>query len=78
MLADEAIEKALVALAAVAMAVARLLVQDFFHMGGEGVGILDHRIREIIGAHGRRKRAGGSFIVKRGDVGGGLRFGERG
>ena len=70
MLADEAIEKTFVALAAVAMAVARLLVQDFFHMGREGVGILNYRIREIIGAHGRGKRASGSFIVERRDVGG--------
>ena len=38
--ADEAIEKAFMALAAIAMAVARFLVQNFFHMGGEGVGIL--------------------------------------
>ena len=38
--ADEAIEKAFVALAAIAMAVARFLVQNFFDMGGEGVGIL--------------------------------------
>ena len=38
--ADEAIEKAFVALAAIAMAVARLLVQNFFDMGREGVGIL--------------------------------------
>jgi hypothetical protein len=40
MFADEAIEKAFVALAAIAMAVARFLVQNFLHMGREGVGIL--------------------------------------
>jgi hypothetical protein len=38
--ADEAIEKAFMTLAAIAMAVARFLVQNFFDMGGEGVGIL--------------------------------------
>ena len=78
MLADEAIEKAFVTLAAVAMAVTRLLVQDFFHMGCEGIGILNYRIREIFRAHGRRKRAGRSFIVESGNVGGVLRLGEWG
>src|ERR1700730_1229825 len=38
--ADETIQKAFVALAAVAMAIARFLVQNFFDMSGEGVGIL--------------------------------------
>ena len=38
--ADEAIEKTFMALAAIAMAVARFLVQNFFDMGGQGVGIL--------------------------------------
>ena len=38
--ADKAIEKAFMALAAIAMAVARFLVQNFFHMDGKGVGIL--------------------------------------
>ena len=38
--ADEAIEKALMPLAAIAMAVARFLVQNFFHLGGKRVGIL--------------------------------------
>ena len=72
--ADEAIEKAFMALTAIAMAVARLLVQNFFHMGGESVGILNYRIRKIIGAHGRRKRAGGSLVVERGDIVCGLRL----
>ena len=78
MLADETIEKTFVALGAIAMAIARLLVENFFHMGREGVSILDHRIRKIIGAHGRRKRAGGSLIVERGDIGEGLRPGSCG
>ena len=77
MFADEAIEKAFVALAAVAMAVARLLVKNFFHVGCEGVGVLHYRIRKIIGAHGRGKRASGSFVMERGYIGSGLGFAKR-
>ncbi len=61
MLADETIEKTFMTLAAVAMAVARLLVQNFFNVSREGVGILDYRVGKIIRAHGRGKRAGGSL-----------------
>jgi hypothetical protein len=39
--ADEAIEKAFMALAAIAVAVARFLVQNFFDMSREGVGVLN-------------------------------------
>jgi hypothetical protein len=52
--ADEAIKKAFVALAAITVAVAGLLVQNFFDVAGEGIGILDYRVRKIIWTHGRR------------------------
>src|ERR1700692_2203156 len=42
MLANEAIKKTFVALAAIAMAIARLLVENFFRVGREGVGILHY------------------------------------
>ena len=74
--ADEAIEKAFVALAAIAMAIAGLLVKNLFHVRGESVGILHYRIRKIIRTHGGGKRTGGSLIVKRGNVARGLRSGS--
>ena len=77
MFADETVEKAFVALAAVAMAVARLLVENFFHVGREGVGILDYRIRKIVGAHGGGKRACGRLrLWNAGYIGSGLGLGK--
>src|SRR5204863_4489690 len=56
MFAGEAIEQAGVTLAAVAMAIAGLLIERLLDLGGDGVGILNHEIREKVGVHGRGKR----------------------
>lgn len=73
--ADEAVEQAGVSLAAVAVAIARFLVENFFDAGGRCVGVLHDRIGKSVGAHGGRERAGGRLRVegRGGVVGVGLR-----
>ena len=66
MFADEAVEQAGVTLAAVAVAIARLLIENFFDAGGDGVSVLDDGIAKSVRSHGRGERAGGRFGVKSG------------
>jgi hypothetical protein len=68
MFADETIEQAAVTLAAVAMAIAGLLIQNFFDGGGHGVGILHHGIAKGVRAHGGGESACGSPVVEGGDA----------
>ena len=61
---DEAIEQAGVSLAAVAVAIARLLVQNFLDVGGDRVSVLHDGIGKSFGAHGGRESAGGRLRVE--------------
>src|SRR6266849_8620643 len=65
--AGEAIEQALVALTAIAMAVAGLLVKNFFDAAGDGIGVEHFEIGEERRLHGGRQDVFGSFGVEGGD-----------
>src|SRR5712671_1589872 len=56
MFAGKAIEQAAVSLAAVAMAIARLLIQDFLDAHGNGIRVLHHDAGEQRGTERRGKR----------------------
>ena len=74
--AGETIQQAAVALAAVAMAIARLLIKNFLNAGRDGVGVLHERIRKSLGAHGGGESACRRLSVEGRDgflMGGGLR-----
>src|SRR6266850_4689251 len=73
--AGEAIEQAAMPLAAVAMAVARLLIECFFDAARNRVSILHNGIAEELRIHGRGERARRNLLVKRrhGTIGPGLR-----
>jgi hypothetical protein len=62
--ADETIEQTGMALAAVAMAIAGLLIQNFFDARGDGVGVLHYGIAKSVRAHGGGESACGSLIVE--------------
>ncbi len=66
MFAGKAIEQAAVSLAAIAMAIARLLIEDFFDPRGNSISVLHHYIREQRGTQRRRERPLRSRGVKRG------------
>src|SRR6266436_517599 len=61
--AGEAIKQAAVSLAAVAVAVTRLLVESFFDSRRNGVGILHNEAGEELRIHGRGERAGRNLVV---------------
>ena len=71
--AGEAVEKTAVTLALVAVTIARLLIENFFNPSGNGVGVLNYRIRESVGAHGRGENFCGSLGVESRDRFAGLR-----
>ena len=78
-LVGEAIEQAAVTLAAVTVAIARLLIESFLDARGSGVRVPDDGISEQVGAHGWRKRAFGRPRVVSGDgIGAGILWRTRG
>src|SRR5580704_153619 len=64
--ADKTVEQATVALAAIAVAIAGLLVEDFFRAAGNDVGVEGLNVGEDGGVHRRRQGICGALRMERG------------